>query len=196
MLKLIKREIRHWVTWWSAAVEELIWVPGFYSQPRLQRWDGLYIAQSRVEAGRMREIDREGGKRAGDSWGWVYCTPFKLGIRLGPSRLNNLLLRNTSTLAQGLSSNWPSRSRRIIKAAVYNHQRCTQRYKTSEFSVKRSDWPSTAQMILKRPYAHWNMFIYTILSSEELYFNCLVHYKWYIGITRANRCFMTIINNI
>jgi len=127
------------VTWWSAAVQELIWVPGFYSQPRLQRWDGLYIAQSRVEAGRLRESDREGGRRAGDSWGWVYCTPFKLSIRLGPRRLKNLLLRNTSTLPHGLSSNWLSRSHSIIKAAVPNHQRCTQRYKKSGLSVKRSD---------------------------------------------------------
>jgi hypothetical protein len=77
-------------------VEELIWVTVFYSQPRLQRWDGLYIAQSRVVAGRMRKIDREKGRRAGDSWGWVYCTPLKLSIRLGPRRLKNLLLRNTS----------------------------------------------------------------------------------------------------
>lgn len=151
-------------------MEELIWVTSFYSQTRLQRWDGLYIAQSRVEARRLREIDREKGRRAGDSWGWVYCTPFKLSIRLGPRRLKNLLLRNTSTLPHGLSSQWLSRSHRIIKAAVLNHQRCTQRYKKSGFSVKRSDWPSTAQITVNKSCAHLNMLIYNVLSSDVLYF--------------------------
>lgn len=45
-------------------MEELIWVAAFYSQPRLQRWDGLYIAQSRVEAGRIeRATEREVGEQ-------------------------------------------------------------------------------------------------------------------------------------
>ena len=143
----------------------------------------------------MRKSDREGGRRAGDSWGWVYCTPYKLRIRLGPRRLKNLLLRNTSTLPHCLSSNWFSRSHSIIKAAVLNHQRCMQWYKNSGFSVKRSDWPSTARIIVNRSCAHLNTFIYN-MSSDELYFNCLVHCKWYVGITRADRFFMTIIHNI
>jgi hypothetical protein len=59
----------------------------------------------------MREIDKEGGRRAGDSWGWVYCTPFKPSIKLGPRRMKNLSLRNIFTVTHGNSSNTVDLSR-------------------------------------------------------------------------------------